>query len=317
MHTVRLALNAMATRFELVLNGEDEGFLRAAGEESLAEIRRLEKQLSFYDSTSEVSRINRDASRHAVQLSPNLYSLLKMSAQIYQDTDGAFDITVGPLMKCWGFVRNRGSWPEESDRKNALKKTGMHQVTLNDSEYSVAFEQKGMSIDLGAIGKGYAIEEAAQVLRECGITSALLHGGTSTMVAIGPPSASEDGWSIGIADPQQQTRMLTSVKICNEAFSVSAPHGKAFHKNGKTWGHVIDPRLGYPVQGPVLSAVVHSSATVCDAVSTALLAMNPSEIAQIPQKFVRLRSLCAYTHENEINFISSGFNSSDAMILNE
>ena len=317
MQTVRLALHAMGTRFELVIHGEDAVFLRAAGEEALAEIKRLHQRLSFYDPTSEVSRINRHASKNPVEITPNLYSLLKMAADLHDKTDGAFDVTVGPLMHCWGFTGGSGTWPEESTRRDALEKTGMDKVVLNDNECTVSFERDGMAIDLGAIGKGYAIEDAAAILRECGITSALLHGGTSTMVAIGQPSPNGEGWPIGIADPLNQTHVLTSTTICDEAFSISAPHGKAFQREDKVWGHVIDPRLGYPVQGPALSAVVYSSATVCDAISTASLAMDQTEIERITHKFDNMRILCAYSDHDNVNLVHSGFNPTNQMILND
>lgn len=308
MQTVRLALNAMATRFELVIQGEDAVFLRAAGEEALSEIKRLDQRLSFYNPTSEISHINGNASNKPVQISPELHSLLKTASDLYQQTDRAFDITMGPLMQCWGFVRGRGTWPEESERIEALQKTGMDELLLDDKERTVAFKKDGMAIDLGAIGKGFAIEEAANSLRECGVTSALLHGGTSTMIAIGTPSPNEDGWGIGVVDPLDEKNVLTSTTICDEAFSVSAPHGKAFKKDDELWGHVIDPRSGYPVQGATISAVIHSSATVCDAISTALLAMNRTEVDQITQNFDDIRVLCAYPDGNKLDLVSKGFN---------
>ncbi len=317
MQTVRLALQAMATRFELVLSGEDPVFLRAAGEEALAGITRLEQQLSFYDPTSEISHINQNASKKPVQIRPNLYSLLKMSANLHSITRGAFDITVGPLMRCWGFVRDSGAWPSNSQREEALRQTGMDQVVLDDSERTVFFKRDGMAIDLGAIGKGYAIEEAAEFLEECQITSALLHGGTSTMVAIGTPSPKEDGWSIGITDPHDQTNILASVTIRDRALSISAPHGKAFQKEGQVWGHVIDPRIGYPVQSAALSAVVHSSATVSDAVSTALLTMDRTEMEQVAQEFDSMYVLCAYSKEGDLHLVSNDFPLLDSTTHND
>ena len=193
MQTVRLALHAMATRFELVLHGNDPVLLRAAGEEALKEIRHLENQLSFYNPNSIISRINQNASHTPIQVSSKLYTLLQTATDYHLKTNGAFDITVGPLMRCWGFVRGSGTWPTETEREKALQKTGMHQVVLDHKESTIFFQREGMSIDLGAIGKGYAIEEAANLLRECGVTSALLHGGTSTMVAIGTPGPHEEG----------------------------------------------------------------------------------------------------------------------------
>ena len=236
MQTVRMALNAMATRFELLLHGDDAVLLRGAGEEALAEIKRLEQQLSFYDPSSEISQLNANASKQPVRVTPRLFALLSVAADIHYETHGAFDVTVGPLMRCWGFVRGRGTWPDEHARKEALTKTGMDKVVLNDAERTVAFRQPDMALDLGAIGKGYAVEEAGILLRECGITSALLHGGTSTMMAIGSPPQSKDGWPIGISDPLDDSQMLTSTSIRDEALSVSAPRGKAFQKTVRYGG---------------------------------------------------------------------------------
>ena len=309
MQTVQMALNAMATRFELLLHGDDAVLLRGAGEEALAEIKRLEQQLSFYDPTSEISQVNANASKEPVRVTPRLYSLLRMAADIHCETRGAFDVTVGPLMRCWGFVRGRGTWPGEHARKEALTKTGMDKVRLNDANRTVAFRQPGMALDLGAIGKGYAVEEAGILLRECGITSALLHGGTSTMMAIGTSPQNKDGWPIGISDPLDDSQMLTSTSIRDEALSVSAPNGKAFQKDGKIWGHVIDPRNGYPVQGAILSAVAHPSAMICDAISTALLAMRREEGKQVQQKFDGMRTLCAYDDTGATDLVSLEFHS--------
>ncbi len=311
MQTVRMALNAMATRFELLLHGDDPILLRGAGEEALAEIKRLEQQLSFYDPASEISQVNANASKEPVRVTPGLFSLLRMAADIHDQTNGAFDVTVGPLMRCWGFVRGQGTWPDEYARKEALTKTGMDKVVLDDAERTVAFSQPGMALDLGAIGKGYAIEEAGMFLRDCGVTSALLHGGTSTMTAIGTPPQNKDGWPIGISDPLDDSRMLTSISIRDEALSVSAPKGKAFQKDGKIWGHVIDPRKGYPVQGAALSAVAHPSAMICDGISTALLAMRRAEGKQLQQKFHGMRTLCAYHDTGVTDLVSLEFDSTN------
>lgn len=307
METVRMALNAMATRFELLLHGGDTVLLRGAGEEALAEIKRLEQQLSFYDPTSEISQVNANASKEPVRVTPRLYALLRIAADIHCETNGAFDVTVGPLMRCWGFVRGRGAWPDEHARNEALTKTGMDKVVFDEAKRTIGFREPGMALDLGAIGKGYAIEEAGILLRECGVTSALLHGGTSTMMAIGTPPKNKVGWPIGISDPLDDSQMLTSTSICDEALSVSAPRGKAFQKDGRVWGHVIDPRNGYPVQGATLSAVAHPSAVICDAISTALLAMRPEEGQQVQQKFHGMRTLCAYDDTGATDLVSLDF----------
>ncbi len=135
MNTVRLALEAMATRFELVLHGEDDVRLRAAGEEALAEIQRLDAQLSFYRPSSEISRINARAAAGPVRVEPRLFRLLQTARRLHTETGGAFDLTVAPLMRCWGFTGNTGRLPEPEALAEARRRTGMHLVTLDEADF--------------------------------------------------------------------------------------------------------------------------------------------------------------------------------------
>jgi thiamine biosynthesis lipoprotein len=134
-------------------------------------------------------------------------------------------------------------------------------------------------LDLGAIGKGYALERAADLLREAGIRSALLHGGTSSVVAIGSPPDAE-GWPVAIQHPTRPEEILTTASLCDGALSVSAVHGKAFEAEGRLLGHVIDPRTGWPVMGAQLAAVTAASPTDTDALSTALLVLGAGWLPQ-------------------------------------
>ncbi len=270
MGTVRLARMAMACRFELVLQGEDEPWLRAAGEEALREIERLETQLSRFLPASDVSRINTRASEEAVAVEPWLFDLLKQSLYLHRCTDGAFDLTVGPLMKAWGFYGDGGRVPGADELAQARLRTGMHLVELDEAHRTVRFARKGVALDLGAIGKGYAVDEAVRVLREAGVERAFLHGGTSTMYGIGKPLDAES-WNVAVVDPRLPDEPVAVVAIQDEALSVSAVSGKSFEAEGTCYGHVLDPRLGKPVRGALLAATVSSSAATADAISTALL----------------------------------------------
>jgi thiamine biosynthesis lipoprotein len=197
MTTVTLARHAMATRFELVLHGANEVALQAAGEEALEEISRLEAQLSLYRSTSEMARVNARAAREPVRVEPAFFRLLQQAQRLHQESGGAFDVTIGPLMRCWGFVRDTGRFPTSEELAEARANVGMHLVELDPKEFTVRFARPGVMLDLGAIGKGYAIERAVEILREDGVTSALLHGGTSTVHALGQPP-NGDVWKVAI-----------------------------------------------------------------------------------------------------------------------
>jgi thiamine biosynthesis lipoprotein len=289
---MRVARNAMATRFEILLHGAKEAALRAAGEEALDEVERLEAQLSLYRPASEIARVNALAARQAVRVSPPVFELLKKAQQLHEETGGAFDITIGPLVRCWGFMGGQGHLPAPEELAAARALVGMCHVRLDGDDFSVRFDRAGVMIDLGAIGKGHAIDCAARLLRECGVTSALLHGGTSTTYAIGTPPGAE-AWQVAVAGgpessengqyygltplaaaPEtggQRPPLQNIVRLRDEALSVSAVWGRSFEAGGKTYGHVLDPRTGQPVARAVLAAVALPSATETDALSTALL----------------------------------------------
>lgn len=306
MQTVALARHAMATRFEIVLHGDDLIALRAAGEDALHEIERLEDQLSLFRPTSEISKINARAAAGPVRIEPQLFRLLQRAHRLHRETGGAFDITIAPLVRCWGFVGGTGAKPEPQQIAEAKRNVGMDGVILNEENSSVQFAREGMMLDLGAIGKGYALERSTEVLLESGITSALIHGGTSTACAIGaPPDAGF--WKVAVENPHAQLAessgettgggparahsMLAIAHLKNESLSVSAVHGKAFVADGLTYGHVLDPRTGEAVQGALLAAVVLPSATETDALSTALLTVGPEGHDSIAQLRPGMRTL--------------------------
>jgi len=274
-HPITLAVHAMATRFELVLYGGDPSRLRAAGEEALEEVEALDRQLSFYRRGSDVNWINSRAGGGPVKVEPRLFGLLKTAAELWELTDGAFDVTVAPLMRVWGLAGGEGRVPSDAEIAEALEMVGMGRVVLDEEGFTVRFEREGMLIDLGAIGKGYAIDRAVETLRESGVESALIHGGTSTIYGLGsPPNA--DAWRVAIRDPSGsgEWQRPGAVELRDSSLSVSAVHGKSFVYDGQEYGHVIDPRTGRPSRGAALAAVWGPSATETDALSTALLVLG-------------------------------------------
>ncbi|HET6456970.1 MAG TPA: FAD:protein FMN transferase [Armatimonadota bacterium] len=264
----------MATRFELVLNGEDPVRLRAIGEEALGEIERLDRQLSFYRPESDVSSINARAAKEPVKVEPRLFRLLVLCRELSLKTSGAFDITIAPLMRAWGFAGGKGKTADSAEVKTARKVVGMGHLKLDN--FTIRFESQGMAIDLGAIGKGYAIEQAAEILRENGIEGGLIHGGTSTVYAIGV-QADGSPWRIALADP-----LSGCIDLRDSSLSISAVHGKSFTADGIEFGHVLDPRTGKPVKDNQAAAVVGPSATICDALSTALLVAGKQALDEFP-----------------------------------
>ncbi|MBE0544910.1 MAG: FAD:protein FMN transferase [Verrucomicrobia bacterium] len=289
MQTITLARHAMATRFELVLHGEDPVALRAAGEEALDEIDRLENQLSLYRAGSEIAQLNARAASESVRVTPELFALLQHAQRLHAETGGVFDITIAPLVRCWGFMGGSGKMPTLEEIAEAQSKVGMSHIHLDAPSRTVRFDRPGGMLDLGAIGKGYAVERAVGFLRDAGVTCALVHGGTSTVYAMGrPPDA--DCWQVAIEQPPASFQILVSspatglgstagksssalpaVRLRDEAMSVSAAWGRCFEADGQMLGHVLDPRTGHPADRALLAVVVLPSATETDALATAML----------------------------------------------
>ncbi|HSJ12860.1 MAG TPA: FAD:protein FMN transferase [Longimicrobiales bacterium] len=280
---VLLACCAMATRFELLLpdlcparrDHVGAARLRAAGEEALAAIVRLEAQLSCHLPGSDISRINARAAREPVRVEPALFELLSHALRLYQETEGAFDVTIGPLMRCWGFARGTGGVPGERALARARACVGMHLVDLDPRRRTVRFARPGVQLDLGGIGKGWAIDRAVLALRELGIERALLHGGTSSVYGIGAPPG-EAGWKVAIEHPAAAgNACIGMVTLRDRALSVSAAHGRSFRVGDVRYGHVMDPVHAAPARQADIAAVAGAAATDGDALATALLALGP------------------------------------------
>ena len=264
----------MGTRWEVVVPGDDRARLRGAAEEVLDEVERLEAQLSKFKYESEVYGINARAASEPVRVEPRLFNLLGRSLEISQATDGAFDLTVGPLLRAWGFVGGGGRLPEPEAVAAARELVGWELVELDDEASTVRFRREGVSLDLGAIGKGYAIDRSLVLMEDAGVDRALIHGGTSTVFGLGAPPEAE-GWRIALRDPRGgEQDALGELLLRDRALSLSGPHNKSFRSGDRLYGHVLDPRTGEPTQGALLAAVGHNSATLTDALSTALLGLG-------------------------------------------
>lgn len=250
----------MATRFELVLVGEDEPRLRAAGEEALFELEDCERSLSLFRRDSLLNHIHRAGVAEWVALDTDTFRLFEVCDDVYHLSGGAFDPTVAPLLEAHGLrdgVR---------DLAAAKLSVGWQGVVLDPERQAVRLRRPDIKIDLGAIGKGHGLDLAARALRDAGVGCAFLQGGTSTAVALGaPPGAS--GWRVRIGR-QAEAPVVTLRDRC---LSVSQTGGRTVRRAGKEIGHVIDPRTGQPARGTSYASAIAPSAALADAWSTALL----------------------------------------------
>ena len=271
---------AMGTSFEVYVYAPDRERALELFEAAFDEIERVEQALSNYRSSSELSRINAIAADAPVVTDPEVFALLERAFDYSRQSNGAFDVTVGKLMKAWGFFRGAGHYPSNEELARAREETGWQRVKLDPRARSAFFLTRGIELDLGGIGKGYALDCVARVLRDAGVTAALINSGSSSIYAIGAPPG-KAGWPVRVFDPLDRTRILSTILLRDQSLSTSGNYEKFFQLNGRTYCHIMDPRSGRPVEGVLQTSVIAPEATDSDALSTAIFVMGPERSARL------------------------------------
>ncbi len=234
-----------------------------------AELKRLEKLLSRFEEGSEISKINRIAGLARVKISRETFSLLHHAQQISRLCGGAFDVTIGPLVKLWN-VCHAGHSPKEADILAARALTGFSMLVLDRGNVTAKLTKPGQMIDLGGVGKGYASDRAMEVFARCGIRSAYTNIGGNVSTLGAKPDGSP--WQVGIRHPRQAGQMIGAVSVVNKAVVTSGDYERYFvDEAGKRRHHLLDPATGYPAESGLISVtVVSKSAMEADALSTVL-----------------------------------------------
>ena len=201
--------------------------------------------------------------------------------RLHELTQGAFDLTSGPLSKAWGFWRREGRLPKAEEIAAALPLVSQKLVLLDHAKQGVSFANAGVEINFNAVGKGYALDRAAEVLVARGVGDFLIHGGRSSVLARGGDRSGGDGWRIAVPHPLSAERSLGEITLRDEALGTTGAGVQFFEVQGKRFGHVIDPRTGWPAEGVLLSTVVAPTAAEADALSTALYVLGPGGAAEL------------------------------------
>ncbi|MDO4584267.1 MAG: FAD:protein FMN transferase [Planctomycetia bacterium] len=270
---VEISRHCMAAEFLIYTNAGEYGHGVEVALEALDEVTRLEKLLSYFEEESEISQINAAAGRDFVEVSPEVYGLLKQCDTIFRKTQGAFDMTATPLSEVWGFLARKGKVPEESRRLQALTLVDGGEVLWDDCRWAVRLPRCGMRISLGSIGKGFALDVAANVLEIGGVENFLFHGGNSSVLARGERRGRKD-WLVGLHHPLKPGRRLREIPLRNRALGTSGSATQFFWWQGKRYGHVLDPRTGFPAEGVLSVTVLAPTATEADALATAFYVMG-------------------------------------------
>jgi thiamine biosynthesis lipoprotein len=272
--TVRLQTRAMACEFAVILN-PDFGEQIPAASEVLGLVHALEQQMTVYRDDSEMSRINRLAFDSPIVVEPGLFGLLLLSVRIAAETDGAFDPTTGPLIALWRSCRDERRIPTPAEIAAAKQRMGIDKVVFDDRRHTIRYLHDGYELNLGGIGKGFALDRIADELEARGFTDFLLHGGHSSMLARGDHhTCPAGGWPVGIRDPLFPGEDFATLLLKDRALSSSGSGVQSFRHEGKRYGHILDPRTGLPSEGMLSVTVLAPTAAEADALSTAFFVMG-------------------------------------------
>jgi len=274
--TVNYPTYTMGTYAHILIVTDDSAATAPAARLAHRELARLDSLMSNWTTTSEVARVNRVAGSHATVVQPEVAQVIDRSLRLWHETDGAFDITVEPLVRAWGFLGGPRRVPSDAEVREAFRHVGAQRVHFDAATREIRFDDDSVKIDLGGIAKGYAVDAAARVLRDAGVRDALVDL-TGNMYAMGHPAGS-DHWRIGIRDPRDRMPYFARIDLMpGEGISTSAKYEQVVAQNGRTYGHIMDPRLGRPAEGLISVTVISSSGFECDAWDTPLFVLGPRE----------------------------------------
>lgn len=260
----------MGAPFTIVFYSDDEKVANRALERGFAHIAKLDKVLSDYDLESEVSRLCAGSPHQNPQsVSPELFDVLSISAKISRQTEGAFDVTVGPLTKLWRRARRQKEMPPKAQLTESLAKVGMDAIELDDAKKTVRLTKPGMKLDFGGIGQGYAADEVLKILSGMGITRALVNA-SGDVVALDPPPG-ELGWKVALAGPQPKSAPPKSyVLLSHGCITTSGDAFQSVEIDGKHYSHIVNPKTGLGMERRIAATCFASSGTIADALATTM-----------------------------------------------
>ena len=262
----------MGTMFQVTLHARDE----AAGYEAIRHAFRraheLDAKLSDYRDSSELSALMRDGHSRPFAASDDLFRVLMAAQNLARQTEGRFDVSIGPLSRLWRRCREQRRLPEATELAEARARVGYRQLALNPENRTVTLQSAGVQIDLGGVAKGFAADEMVAVLRRMGSPSALVAAGGD--IAVGGPPPGTDAWRVLVVPGSAAAKANVALSLCRQAVSTSGAHQQHVTIAGKTYSHILDPRSGLGLTEPIAVSVVAATAMESDALATAASAMG-------------------------------------------
>jgi len=281
--------------------GWEEDRLATALGAAAAEIRRIEEFASDYIDTSEVGRVNAAAGEEPVHVSAELLDLVLKSREYASSTGGAFDITVGPVVKCWDFLAAKPALPPAAGLRAAANLVDYRRIVASGE--SIYLPDSGMALDLGGIGKGYAVDRAVTVLRKQGVKQCLVDiGGNLGVLWEGTRLLDSTVATISVRHPRREGEFFGSFTVGSGGVSTSGDYQRAFVIDGRRYHHIIDPSTGYPAGGVVSVTIVAPDATTADVFSTAVFVMGRSRGMAFVGAQPEVDALILYEENGELRY---------------
>ena len=284
----------MGSRFEITAVARTQDHAEAAVEAAYAEIDRIEGLISSWRESSETSAINRSAGGPAVEVSRELFDLIRRGMRVSELTGGAFDLTFAGTGKLWDFKDPTQGVPNENELLASLELVDYRLVDLNAGRSSVRLPKTGMKIGLGAIGKGYAANRAAKVLEELDVVGGLVNAG-GDLVAFGQRD-NGTSWTVGIADPLNPERVFAHVELADRAIVTSGDYEQYFEIDGVRYAHILDPRTGWPVRGVTSATVLCADAELADALATSIFVLGVEDGLELINQLRGVEALIVDDH---------------------
>lgn len=265
-------LKLMGSRFDISVIANDSLLANSYIDLAVAEITRIEKLISSWDSTSQTSLINRNAGIKPVKADKELFDLINRSLFISKLTDGAFDISYASLDKIWKFDGTMDKFPSEDEIASSVSKVGYQNIILDKKEQTVFLRLQGMKIGFGAIGKGYAADKAKELLISNGVVAGIINASGDMNTWGKQPNG--ESWKIAITNPLNKNKVFATLPINEGAIVTSGNYEKFVMFNGKRYSHIIDPKTGYPSRGIISVTVFAPKAELADALATSVFVMG-------------------------------------------
>lgn len=284
LHTIIVGRDAMACRFEVVFNAGEVADATELAVDALDLVDEIENRITVYRDTSELARLNATAASGWQPVAGDLFALLAHARELHEQTGGAFDCAAGALVRTWGFLQRQGRTPADEELAAARERSGLECVELDPAGSRIRFTRPGIELNLGAIGKGWALDRAIEHLRDRGVASVLVHGGQSSVRAIGvqgPDLPGRRGWKVGLRHPLRPGTRLATITLDDRALGTSGSGTQFFIDRGKKLGHILDPRTGLPAEGVLSATVIAPAAADADALSTALYVLGAEGLPRI------------------------------------